>query len=94
MDKKMLDVLKNYELFIDTCSLMNNNYDFFYQTLIPTLEFENKKIYILDSVLYELNKNLLYDDKKVKAEYGLKIIEELSNKNLIENITFVEKKSC
>ena len=78
--------VKEYKIFIDTCSLMMPNSSILFESLAKALKKENKKIFIAFKVLQELEglkKNEL-KSTKLAAESGYKIYLELEKENCVE----------
>lgn len=98
-DKTTLEeYIKNgYLLFIDTSSLMNYNMlEILNNAVIPFLKNYDKKIYIVDSVIYEIQNHLTKRDGSVykqakSAQYILDILAK-SDLYVIPNIKGTNKK--
>ncbi|MFI3210177.1 MAG: PIN domain-containing protein [Peptostreptococcaceae bacterium] len=77
---------KNYKIFIDTCSLMDNNIENFYKNIYPYLEKYSNKIIVPHRVIDELKKHFNSDniERNTKAKKGLYILKKLQDKNLID----------
>lgn len=84
-------VRNGYLIFIDTCSLMNDNmFDIIKYEFIPLLEQYNAQLYITNSVTHEINVNLKSKDISTyeKAESARNILMMLGKKGLyVEPIT-------
>ena len=65
--------VKNYKIFIDTCSLLYEHSDEFMQRLVPILKSNGAKLYVAVKVVAELQK---HSKNKENAE---KLCDELHN---------------
>lgn len=83
--KDFLDyVVKNYKIFIDTCSLLDDNAEQFWENITPFLIENNSSIIIPYRVYEEIKKHENSNHNlQQKAQVVLKRIVELYNKGLI-----------
>lgn len=80
-------VKEDYALFIDTCSLLHDSSEKFWEHLIPLLERYNKKVIIQKKCVDELYKHQDNKDKPElakKAYYALKKIQQLMSSGYVE----------
>lgn len=82
-DKEVERILSTYKVYIDTCSLMRESNGFFEFDLIPLLLKNNKKIYMVENVRNELNKQLTIPSKSASARYGLNNLQLLEDNELL-----------
>lgn len=82
-DKEVERILSTYKVYIDTCSLMRESNGFFEFDLIPLLLKNNRKIYMVENVRNELNKQLTIPSKSASARYGLNNLKLLEDNNLL-----------
>ena len=79
---------QDYKVFIDSCSLMNDNMpEMLEHTIIPLLEQYNSVVYITDSVIHEINTKLKsHSDMETynKAKSARNILERLNEKDLYQ----------
>jgi len=79
---------QDYKVFIDSCSLMNDNMpEILDHTIIPFLEKHNRVVYITDSVIHEINMKLKsHSDMEAynKAKSARNILERLNEKGLYQ----------
>lgn len=83
-NKEIENILSNYKVYIDTCSLMEESNGFFEFELIPLLKKNNKKIYMIENVRNELKRQLSKSSKSGKAKYGLSNLKLLEDQELLE----------
>lgn len=77
-------ITANYKIFIDTCSLLCNNFEEFWKNIQPFLQKYNNKIYVLGAVCRELQK-LQHNPKLSKAaNIAIKTINNGKQCGLIE----------
>lgn len=85
---KLNDLVRDYIIFIDTCSLMNSNFKKLTVELNPLLIKNNKKIIVPIRVVEELKKHAFNSEKKPEAsksaKEALKILTDMIEKNLID----------
>ena len=73
-------ICKKYKIFIDTCSLLNNNFEQFFISMKADLLKNNNQLIVPYSVVVELNKHSKMTSKpslSVSAKKALKIIKLL-----------------
>lgn len=83
-NKELENILINYKLYIDTSSFMEESNGFIEFELIPILSKYNKKLYVIENIKKELEKNKLRSGKTQKAQYGLDNLAKLEQFNLVE----------
>lgn len=66
---------EDVRIFIDTCSMMSNNFDSFLGALIPVLATNNKKLVIPYSCLQELKKHEGNSKLKKDADSAIELLE-------------------
>lgn len=86
--KSLESLVKNYIIFIDTCSLMEDSFEKLTKELNPILLKNDKKIIVPIRVIEELKKHAFNSDKRPeaseKAKQALNILADMMNKNLID----------
>ena len=86
MKRDNLDtILRTYTLYVDTCSLMQGNVDFFKVTLHNILKETNRKLRVFDSVIGELKKKQFSEAERY-ALRGLDIIAHYQKHDLMEKV--------
>ena len=83
-NKELENIFTIYKLYIDTCSFMEESNGFFEFELIPLLTKLNKKLYVIENVRQELERNKNKSSKYDKATYGLNNLSLLEKHNLVE----------
>ena len=81
------EYVKNYKIFIDTCSLVQPNADQFWMNVIPLLKKYNNKIIVPYRVIEELNKLSQKSDKPGvanNAKNTLKVLYQLHSSGFID----------
>lgn len=86
MTDEIHDILINSKIIIDTCSLMNEQAEFFNKTLFNISKVSKRKIIVPEAVNFELEKNRLKSKTKHQAEEGLDILNKYYQANLLEII--------
>ena len=89
LDPALLSVIKDYLIFVDTCSLMEDgSKDIFSNEFCDQLVKNNRKIKILDRVLVELNNHINSNNvrKKQLAVNGMQVIENFKKYDCIDII--------
>ena len=88
MSKSQLEeYVKNYKIFIDTCSLIHPGADQFWMNIIPLLKQYGNKVIIPFSVIEELNKHSQKPEKQDVAtacKNTLKVLYQLNNAGFID----------
>lgn len=80
------EYVKKCKIFIDTCSLVNDNINKFWVDIIPLLLRYNNKIIIPSKVIMELQKHAIKGDISLskRANQALSSIKRLMDSNLID----------
>lgn len=82
------DLVKDYVVFIDTCSLMHYNFKKLMKKLSPVLMKNNKQMIVPTKVVEELKKHLFNYEQKPqvaeRAKVALNILENMKNNRLID----------
>lgn len=80
------ELSKNYKIFIDTCSFMNNSSSVFFKHLTVHLVQNKTKIFVPYKVVQELEKHQNSDNKLMKnaAIIGISIIQEYKQAQLVD----------
>jgi predicted RNA-binding protein with RPS1 domain len=89
IDTRLLSVLKDYLIFVDTCSLMEgSSKEVFSNDFCEQLVKNNRKIKILDRVLVELNNHINSNHvrKNQLAVKGIQIIEKFKKFDCVDII--------
>lgn len=80
-------VKEDYKIFIDTCSLLHDKSDLFWQNIIPFLDQYHKKVIIQKKCVDELYKHQSNESKldlAKKARNALKLIQQLINSEYVD----------
>lgn len=84
---RMESYVKDYKIFMDTCSILHSAADKFWKNIVPLLEQYGNKIIIQRRVIEELQKheaNLQKPDLAKNSTRSLNIIQQLRKAGLIE----------
>jgi rRNA-processing protein FCF1 len=86
--QRLEDFVKNYKIFIDTCSLLYEGADLFWKNIVPILEREQVKIIVPLRVIEEVQKIKTDQSKELatreRATNVEKTLEFLKSAKLIE----------
>ncbi len=82
----IIEIIKEYKLFVDTCSLMHESSNTFFNDLASYLTEYKKKVIVPDKVIYEIKG--LQKNKKIRTSNaackGAKILDFYKENNIIE----------
>ena len=85
--RKIEGYVKEWKIFIDTCSILHDSANKFWMNVIPMLNQYQAKIIIPSKCIEELEKHSQNEEKKdlaVKAKNALKILNQLLSSGYIE----------
>ena len=90
LDPALSSMIKNYLIFVDTCSLMENgSKDVFSDEFCEQLVKNDRKVKILERVLVELNNHISGNHirKKQLAINGIQIVEKFKKFNCVDIVS-------